>query len=750
MAVFLNKESTMTNIIAQLEAIYHKSLDEMSPDELLTAIEAWRDDGNHLPIIALVDALPAYHNSAELIQESANACLALYRTDPTQYADYLPKSLELYQEIAVSQHADESWNYHVGVAYFLSNDPASAETHLSLAQDFADGHVWLAQTMHALNKGIDTATAKAGGQGGLEYALEDFLDALQTYAPKTFETLNPPADDEEILAFENKLGITLPPVFWTLYRTFNGQKFGVRFCEEETLHRFLSLDEIEMVKQQYIAKLCEHYGDDWHTVQLPKTSFSTEGYPPTDKIKNRLYHPAWLPIAMSEENLDNLDEMGLFCLDLDPSTSGTPAQTIGVYFDELPEFYQVLPSHDELQTWFYTLAHQLEEGILVYDEDAQCLISVRTDHSGHTPDTHFYHKDEQLALESYIEHTFGKIDDVFYEVISLDIECRIYVVAPTPEQPFYTLITGGMGAYAMNTPDLETPARAELVIRVPSHWNLNSNQEKDYWPIRWLKNLARQPLHQNSHLASGHTLTTYTLADTDFEGLLLLEVDTDEHEIACVNVSGDKTVFFYQLVPLYREELQYKLDAGLMALMQRLEEANIPYPPIVDSHRPNVCTDYRPKDGTLRVFDGVFWTFDEQIYETLSEFYEALYEHNSELDNPLLQFDPLQSLYDTSHLYVTYETWLEFCDDLHEHEFLQNPHRLTNKYDDHPQTVNVVGKICGDEPTHIGVLELLWKVHNSLANKQIGERVFFEGFYQVGVISDEDEDVPVLAILLGN
>lgn len=42
--------------------------------------------------------------------------------------------------------------------------------------------------------------------------------------------------------------------------------------------------------------------------------------------------------------------------------------------------------------------------------------------------------------------------------------------------------------------------RAELAICLPPDWNLNSGDECDYWPIRWLKMLARLPIEEKSWL----------------------------------------------------------------------------------------------------------------------------------------------------------------------------------------------------------------------------------------------------------
>lgn len=730
------------NAIAQLEAIYKKPLDDMDEQELLTAIEAWDDDNNFLPIIELVDELPPYYRSPALLMEQARAYMNVYWQHPSPaHTFHLQQALEIYHEIEPFMSDKKQWHYYVGYAYFHLNDPINAQDHLSLSQDYKNEHELLAKIDHALTKNISTLDAHQGGLGGVQYVLENFLQTLETYAPKIKDSLNPPATDDELDSFQAKIGLTLPENFRTLYRAFNGQKFGVLFSDKETLHRFLNLEEIELVKQQYIKKLHQYYGDDWQDIHLPNRNVIF-----SDFVKNRLYHDAWLPIAISEDT-DGMGEMSLLCLDLDPNHEGKIGQPIGVYFDEELDFYQVLSIYPSLQSLFYELIREMTDRRLVYDEYALCLIEK-------TPvslddDTHFYTDGEKQALERYITDTFGQIANVFDEIISVDIECRIYVINPTDTKPYYTLITGGMGAYQMNTPDADTPSRAELIIRVPSDWDLTSNKEKDYWPIRWLKNLARQPLHQDSHLYSGHTLTTYTLADTDFEGLLVLEADDDNDNIACAVLSDDKLILFYQLVPLYRQELQYKLDNGLISLMQKLEQAGVPYPPVVDTHRPNVCVDYQPKDDSLVVFDGVFWTFDDVVHDELADFYEAIYDHNNELDNPLLQFDPLQVLFDTPYVYVIYEAYLEFDGDLHAHEFLENPHILTNKYDDHPLAVSIISKIISDTG-QMGALELLHKVHNSLANKHIGERVFFEGFYKIGVINDDDTDVPVLTILLGS
>ena len=74
-------------------------------------------------------------------------------------------------------------------------------------------------------------------------------------------------------------------------------------------------------------------------------------------------------------------------------------------------------------------------------------------------------------------------------------------------------MTHGMGAHAMNVPeDLagQKLERAELFICLPPDWKVGEEGEAWYWPIRWLKILARLPINEDSWLGWGHTIANPT------------------------------------------------------------------------------------------------------------------------------------------------------------------------------------------------------------------------------------------------
>ena len=206
-----------------------------------------------------------------------------------------------------------------------------------------------------------------------------------------------------------------------------------------------------------------------------------------------------------------------------------------------------------------------------------------------------YTEQEMEEYESYIEKNFGKIEGIIHELVSPDIHIDIIVIAPTEKDNYYKLITMGMGAYKMNIPkelkDYEL-SRAELILYLPPTWDINSNKEEDYWPIRYLKTLARLPLQSNSWLGTGHTISSDEqnspfASNTKFCSILLLNATNLKDEELELTLKTRKTINFYQLFPLYLEEIQYKFDFGTTKLLGLFSEKDLF--PIVNIERKNYC-----------------------------------------------------------------------------------------------------------------------------------------------------------------
>ena len=189
-----------------------------------------------------------------------------------------------------------------------------------------------------------------------------------------------------------------------------------------------------------------------------------------------------------------------------------------------------------------------------------------------------YTEEEMEAVEGHIQQHFGKVENVFHELVSPDIHVDICVVPPSEERDYCTLVTMGMGAHRMNVPEelaeykLE---RAELAIALPADWKLDQESMKDekwYWPIRLLKSLARLPIASDTWLGFGHTMDNEEdfAKDTKLCAAILTgPQDTEDGSEVCILPSGEE-VNFYQVIPLYRDELEYKLAHDADALLGKM------------------------------------------------------------------------------------------------------------------------------------------------------------------------------------
>lgn len=191
-----------------------------------------------------------------------------------------------------------------------------------------------------------------------------------------------------------------------------------------------------------------------------------------------------------------------------------------------------------------------------------------------------YSEDEMSAIEQHIKNTFGEFENVFHELVSPDIHVDICVVPPSERRNYYTLVTMGMGAHRMNVPKelaeykLE---RAELAIALPPDWKLDKDsmqEQRWYWPIGLLKVLARLPISNDTWLGFGHTMDKQSpfAEDTELCAAILTglqDMDLDTCGEVCI-LPGGEEVNFYQVLPLYREEMEYKLEHDADALLERL------------------------------------------------------------------------------------------------------------------------------------------------------------------------------------
>ena len=199
------------------------------------------------------------------------------------------------------------------------------------------------------------------------------------------------------------------------------------------------------------------------------------------------------------------------------------------------------------------------------------------------------------AVEGHVERHIGTVEHVFHELVSTDVHLDVLMVPAREERPWHTLVSCGMSALPMTVPDElanDVPRFMELTIALPPDWPLDSRSwedERHYWPVRMLKFLARVPHEYGTWLGISHTVPNSDPPEpyapgTKLCGAIVLPALLAPEGFATLSrPEGD--IAFCGIVALHADELKLKLEEGVDALADRLDDADVSE--LVDASRPS-------------------------------------------------------------------------------------------------------------------------------------------------------------------
>ncbi|MET0459953.1 MAG: suppressor of fused domain protein [Ilumatobacteraceae bacterium] len=210
--------------------------------------------------------------------------------------------------------------------------------------------------------------------------------------------------------------------------------------------------------------------------------------------------------------------------------------------------------------------------------------------------------DRRRGIEAHLDTFLGDSPMVWHEIVSDLVHVDVYTWAPTDERPWYTLVTLGMSDLPMTVPPellaQGAPRRAELMLCLPPSWPVPtpvpgataaSWTDEAYFPVRWLKILARLPHDHRTWLGFSHTVPNgdppepFT-ADTSLCGWLLMSPLTMPDEFDRLEVDGEQVEFF-GVFALHADELDRKLADGISSLIPGFERDGVSE--ILDLARPS-------------------------------------------------------------------------------------------------------------------------------------------------------------------
>ncbi|WHY77280.1 suppressor of fused domain protein [Neobacillus sp. WH10] len=226
-------------------------------------------------------------------------------------------------------------------------------------------------------------------------------------------------------------------------------------------------------------------------------------------------------------------------------------------------------------------------------------------------------------LEAHIQKHVGPITNVLKDPSNLFTEVDLYCVGPNSNIKANTIITKGNSYFKMPSPSTVDSGYAELIMHVPSDWDVSNEPFRDDvhgWPLTLLKNFGENVMRKGFWLgqwfvypnqsdedlkntyASQFGVKTFNFDSkiepyspgTDFCGVMIAPpfpsiIDVfkmtylDDGKV----IEGDWPIYFHTLIPLYREEINYYFKEGKDQFIKRIVEHGIEK--VFDLNRESIC-----------------------------------------------------------------------------------------------------------------------------------------------------------------
>lgn len=190
----------------------------------------------------------------------------------------------------------------------------------------------------------------------------------------------------------------------------------------------------------------------------------------------------------------------------------------------------------------------------------------------------------RTLIETHISHHIGKFDLILHPRESAELHIDICVVPPSAERNFYTLVTNGMSQLPLYN---ETDAGLqevylELMLALPADWPLTAEgilDANNFWPIEWLQRLAIYPHLNDIFLGLGDSIPNGDpaeplAANTELCGFIIGLPTLVDKEFVFLQTDAAE-VTFLALLPVYADELLFKLEEGAEAFLDAAEDAGL-------------------------------------------------------------------------------------------------------------------------------------------------------------------------------
>lgn len=200
------------------------------------------------------------------------------------------------------------------------------------------------------------------------------------------------------------------------------------------------------------------------------------------------------------------------------------------------------------------------------------------------------------SISAHVEQYAGPVANVIHGAESQFLQIDVLHVLPSAKRAFHVLITSGLSDRPMATPRGSEDCRfAELYLCLPAAWPMSKqdlSNERNYWPIRLLQLLGRFPNAFDTWLWLYHTVPNFDppkpyADDTRLCAAMLGPTISLPSDFARLEIPRLDPIHFFSVVPLHREEVDFKIENGGEPLMAHLFQRGV-IADIVDPARKSV------------------------------------------------------------------------------------------------------------------------------------------------------------------
>lgn len=140
------------------------------------------------------------------------------------------------------------------------------------------------------------------------------------------------------------------------------------------------------------------------------------------------------------------------------------------------------------------------------------------------------------------------------------------------------LMTLGLSDYNMPVPEKYAErSHTELVFCLPSYWDLESIT--DQWVYAWIQKLAKHVIEKETWFGPGHTIPNGNPVEAISERMkqkyfILTDPIYLKSELSPI-LLDDKTIHFLVIMPIFEDEMDFKMGKGTFKLLKKIEGKGI-------------------------------------------------------------------------------------------------------------------------------------------------------------------------------